>query len=139
MPPEAATISRARCSAPRTGHFWRAKSNQKRSPEARGAEAAPSLRPSFAAELCSRGILTRSHKRRRPWAAPPPGLALLSPVLGARYGVREESTGTGLVLDHPFDAGEHWKEQAKPKGIGMDADAFTPGTRDAPCVKLRSE
>jgi hypothetical protein len=26
-----------------------------------------------------------------------------------------------------LEAGEHWSEQAKPKGIGRDADAFTRG------------
>jgi len=53
----------------------------------------------------------------------PCGLALLSPVLGSRYGGKNSPVPGWLFF--PLDAGEHWSEQAKPKGIGRDADAFT--------------
>jgi hypothetical protein len=38
-----------------------------------------------------------------------------------------------------LDAGEHWSEQAKPKGAARDGGAFTREAMDASCVKLRSE
>ena len=45
-------------------------------------------------------------------------------MLGSRYGGK---TKRREFLLTPLEAGEHWSEQAKPKGIGRDADAFTRG------------
>jgi hypothetical protein len=50
---------------------------------------------------------------------------LLAAMLGSRYGVRGRAHRYWTDSSHPLDAGEHWSEQAKPKGIGRDADAFT--------------
>ena len=52
----------------------------------------------------------------------PSGLALLSPVLGSRYGGKRERRE---FLPTPLEAGEHWSEQAKPKGAATDGSAFT--------------
>ena len=65
-----AAFSRGRAFAPLAKHLCFGKSAPNHSPEARVAEAATSLRLNFATELCSRGFLPRSHKRRHPWATP---------------------------------------------------------------------
>lgn len=102
-----------RGSARATGDFCFGKSYHNYSPGARAAEAAPTLRASFAAESRSRHfplrILLRGKtqgahpvrpleaallapvpvaRARHPWLRPR-GLTLLSPVLGSRYGYPE--------------------------------------------------
>src|SRR6185503_6324181 len=82
------------CSGPSRGpgYFWRAKSNQKRFPGARGAEAAPSLRFSLAAGPRSRDILSLRAVAALP-GLQPFGPTLLAAMLGSRYGIERMLDG----------------------------------------------
>ncbi len=94
--------------------------------------ALPSLRS------CAHGASCPGRTSSPSMASPPSGLPLLSPVLGARYGWGEKTDCPDGILTTPLDAGEHWSEQAKPKGAARTAAPSHAG-QDAPCVKRAAE
>ena len=87
------------CSWPSNGpgDFCGVTSHQNRSPGARAAEAAAALRALLAAEPRSRHFHAPVAQACRPWLRPF-GLTLLSPVLGARYGVGKSLSQPSLRL-----------------------------------------
>ena len=76
--------------------------------------------------------------RVRPSLGRTPAGCLCSLRCSARATGRKNSQLPGWFSPPPLDAGEHWSEQAKPKGAARTA-APSPAGQDAPWVKLRSE
>ncbi len=106
--------------------YWRAKSNQKRSPEARAAKRGfPALLARCAAShtrhpcLACEGAAIHGGAFR---------LGLLAAMLGTRYGGKRRTHQHRAASYNPLGAAEHWTEQGQPAGAKAGCRASTRGT-----------